>query len=333
MEGRTVERQLGDGDRLNIMENDFTGELLQVLAFIALIATTYALATIVLLRRFVSKSRAPLRVWSRAVLALASLGIVCFAYGRFVEPRWVEVTRTRVATKRLPAGHRGVRIVHLSDLHSDPEPLLETRLPGLVAELNPDLIVFTGDCANSEEGIPVFRRCLSELAKLAPTFVVRGNWDPPARHGSDLFAGLGVVELDGSSASVVVDGAPVHLVGLACDSAGGRLGEALAALPPDGPSIVLHHRPYPDLVPPRFQSRVDLMCAGHVHGGQVALPFWGAILTLSKHGKRFERGLYPNADGFGFPLYVSRGIGMEGASALRVRFCSRPEIALIELVP
>src|SRR5690349_7792567 len=272
------------------MEPDYTGELRQVFAFVALIAATYGLATIVLLRRFVAKQRRPLRAWSRAVLALAAFGLVCFGYGRFVEPRWVEVTRTRVAAKHLPAGHRGVRIVHLSDVHSDPDPLLEPRLPALVAELKPDLIVFTGDCANSEEGIPVFRRCFTELAQLAPTFVVRGNWDPRSRSEADLFAGLGVVELDGTSASIDVDGAVVHLVGLASESDGGRLGGALAALPAGGAAIVLNHFPYPDLVPPQLESRVDLMCAGHVHGGQVALPFWGAILTLSKHGKRFERG-------------------------------------------
>jgi predicted MPP superfamily phosphohydrolase len=64
----------------------------------------------------------------------------------------------------------------------------------------------------------------------------------------------------------------------------------------------------------------------------VALPGYGALITLSRFGKRFERGLYPDADGFGFPLYVSRGIGMEGG-APRVRFASRPEVALIELMP
>jgi predicted MPP superfamily phosphohydrolase len=76
---------------------------------------------------------------------------------------------------------------------------------------------------------------------------------------------------------------------------------------------------------------MGLFLAGHVHGGQVALPYYGALLTLSKFGKRFERGLYPDADGF--PMYVSRGIGMEGGRAPRVRFCARPEVALIELVP
>jgi predicted MPP superfamily phosphohydrolase len=64
----------------------------------------------------------------------------------------------------------------------------------------------------------------------------------------------------------------------------------------------------------------------------VALPGCGALITLSRFGKRFERGLYPDADGFGFPLYVSRGIGMEGGSTPSVRFASRPEVVLIELV-
>ncbi|MEO6709576.1 MAG: metallophosphoesterase, partial [Planctomycetota bacterium] len=310
-----------------------TSELLQVAAFVGLIAITLALAATVLARRYLTSKRTPIRGWARIVVVLAALGCLCFAYGRCIEPRWIETTQTRVPTTRLPAGHRGVRIVHLSDIHSDPQPLVENRLPTLIADLHPDLIVFTGDCANSEAGFPVFRKLFADLARIAPTFVVRGNWDPRERQGMDIFAGLGVTELDGSSASIDVAGARVHVVGLAHQSPESRLGAALAALPAEGLAIVLDHTPYPDIVPPGLASRVDLMCAGHVHGGQVALPFYGAILTLSKHGKRFERGLYPDADGFGFPLYVSRGIGMEGGTVLRVRFCSRPEIAVIELAP
>ena len=75
---------------------------------------------------------------------------------------------------------------------------------------------------------------------------------------------------------------------------------------------------------------VDLMLAGHVHGGQVALPFYGALMTLSRHGKRFEQGLYELP---GMNLYVNRGIGMEGGSAPRVRFASRPEITLFLVHP
>ena len=76
-------------------------------------------------------------------------------------------------------------------------------------------------------------------------------------------------------------------------------------------------------------QRVDLFLCGHTHGGQVRLPFWGAVITLSKYHKRFESGLY---DFEGVPMYVNRGVGCEGGSAPRVRFLCRPEVAVIDLV-
>lgn len=110
-----------------------------------------------------------------------------------------------------------------------------------------------------------------------------------------------------------------------------RAAQAFAALPEDGPCVVLYHYPYPDVVPEAAASRVDLLCAGHVHGGQVALPFYGALITFSKDDKLYERGLYALPSGGS--MYVSRGIGMEGGTAPQVRFCSRPKVALIELTP
>jgi hypothetical protein len=74
----------------------------------------------------------------------------------------------------------------------------------------------------------------------------------------------------------------------------------------------------------------DLYCSGHTHGGQIALPLYGALVVLSDCGKRFEAGLYRVR---GTWLYVNRGIGMEGGPVLRVRFWSRPEVTVYELVP
>jgi hypothetical protein len=74
--------------------------------------------------------------------------------------------------------------------------------------------------------------------------------------------------------------------------------------------------------------QIDLYLAGHTHGGQVRLPVWGAIITMSAYGKQYESGLYqlnPTT------LYVSRGIGLEGLSLPRVRFLCPPEMVLIEL--
>src|SRR5262249_37526169 len=171
---------------------------------------------------------------------------------------------------------------------------------------------------------------LAALAAIAPTFAVKGNWDAWFFRHIDRFGGTGATELDGTAAHVDVAGARVHVVGAAHDN-DAAFARALAGVPADGPLVLLNHCPYPDVIPAAQAARVDLMCAGHVHGGQVALPFYGAILTISRLGKRYERGLYRLEAG---PwLYVSRGTGMEGGAVPRIRFCSRPEIALIELVP
>src|SRR6185503_2550158 len=139
-------------------------------------------------------------------------------------------------TSRLPAGHRGVRIVHLSDLHSEATPLLETELPARVAQLQPDLIVFTGDSANSTEGVTVFRTCLAALARIAPTFAVRGNWDSLSFVKGDRFRGTGATALDGTSAAVQVAGVTVYVLGAAYGGDTQGLNATLAALPDNGPA-------------------------------------------------------------------------------------------------
>lgn len=97
-----------------------------------------------------------------------------------------------------------------------------------------------------------------------------------------------------------------------------------------GITLCLHHTPdgvdgIRELDP---GQRVDLFLCGHTHGGQVCLPFWGAVITLSKYHKKFESGLREYR---GVPVYVNRGVGLEGG-APRVRFLCRPEVAVIDLV-
>ena len=140
------------------------GESVVALLFVLVVAAVFLGAAILLLRRFFGAPPRPLRRAGGALVGLAAIGILCIAYARLVEPRWLEVTTTRVPTRHLPPGHRGVRIVHLSDIHSDPAPLLEERLPAVVAGLRPDLIVFTGDAINAPSGLPVFRAALGDAA-------------------------------------------------------------------------------------------------------------------------------------------------------------------------
>jgi predicted MPP superfamily phosphohydrolase len=312
------------------------------LLFVCAVAAVYLLAACALVRATLRRfgrtgrpSRAAL-IAERGSLALAAVGLLCFAYGYFVEPYWPEVTHVRVESQKLKGAQRPVRVVHISDLHCDPKTRLEERLPDVVAAERPDLIVFTGDSINSPEGLPVLRKLLPRLAALAPTYAVRGNWDTAFWRREDLFGGTGVVELKKEAARVDVAGTTLWVAGAPFGSlyeppAGARSGieSALKDVPPEGFTLFLYHTP-DAILEAAETGRVDLYCAGHTHGGQVALPFYGALVTLSKFGKKYESGLHREGQTW---LYVTRGLGMEGGSAPRVRFLARPEVTVIELAP
>ena len=307
-----------------------TYDQIPALFFVAFVAVVYWLAARNLIvmalgragRAKVSSKRSAVYL-RRTVFSLALIGLLCFAYGYFVEPYWPEVTHVELRTPKFAGTERTVRIAHISDLHSDPRARLEDRLPSLISEQKPDLILFSGDAVNSPDGIPVFRECLRQIAKIAPTYVVKGNWDL-SNSSADLYGNTGVHELTGEAATVDVRGARVWVNGAGVDRAS-RIPAILAEAPADAFTIFLYH--YPDEIY-AAADKVDLYSAGHTHGGQVALPFWGALVTLSRYGKRFESGLFKVGQTY---LYVNRGVGMEGDLAPRVRFWARPEITIYEI--
>lgn len=309
-------------------------EEIAVLAFIGSIAAVYIFAVGALIRAFLEKTGrvdrpvGKLQKWFRRfVYSLAAIGIFCFAYAYFIEPYRLTVRRVEVRSDKLAPGTQPIRVVHISDLHSDPAPRLEEKLPLAIEAQKPDIIVFSGDSLNSPEGLPVFKRCLTEIAKIAPTFVVKGNWDVWYWFRQELFAGVEVKELDARAEQINVRGTEIWLAGIPVGKEN-RVRDLLETIPKDKFSIFLYH--YPDEIEKVAGSNIDLFCAGHTHGGQVALPLYGALVTLSKHGKRFEGGTYKVDNTW---LNVNRGIGMEGGAAPRVRFWSTPEITVIDIIP
>jgi len=279
------------------------------------------------------------RVWARrVVLALALAGLLCSAYAHWVEPDWLAVERVSVPLRGLPPGAPAVRLALLSDTHSEPEAHLERELPGALAGLAPDLIVFAGDALNAPGGLPVFRALLTELVRLAPTYVVRGNWDVWYFGGLDLFGGTGAIELRGERAQrLVVRGVELHLAGFAVQEgwearaleANEPLVAALLDGAPEGSVRVLVHH-YPEVAALGARRGADLALSGDTHGGQVWLPLLGELVRLSRFGRYFTAGLHRLDGGH---LYVNRGLGVEGGAAPRVRFLCRPELTLIELTP
>lgn len=302
--------------------------------FILLVLTIFAsyLGEIVLaLLRWRKPAAAPRGPWRRrwraAVLVLGSLGACCVAYGLWVEPGWVEVTHVRLPLRRMTRTAAAVRVVQVSDLHVDRAPGLELRVPGLVAAERPDLIVFTGDCVNAPAGRERFLACMRALAQIAPLYAVEGNWDVLALGGPNPLPDSPARVLRGEALEVEVRGTRLVLAGASYGEES-TLPSLVAMQRPDLPLLVLNHTPDPILE--LCELGVDAVLAGHTHGGQVRLPLYGALLTLARHGKRFEMGLYRVKDTW---LYVNRGVGMEGGLAPRVRFLARPEITVLDLVP
>ncbi|HEX7840821.1 MAG TPA: metallophosphoesterase, partial [Kofleriaceae bacterium] len=178
-----------------------------------------------------------LRWVRRLVLSLAVLGVGCFLYAWRIEPYWLDVTHTRVATGKLT---RPVRIVQISDVHSDPRPRLEDELPAAIAAEHPDVIVFTGDALNAPSGLAVFRSLMTRLAAIAPTYAVRGNWDVWFWRELDLFGGTGVVELTGAAVRAPIPGAEVWIAGVPVGGERNMPG-VLATVPSGALSVLLFH--------------------------------------------------------------------------------------------
>jgi uncharacterized protein len=254
---------------------------------------------------------------------LAVIGIFCFLYGIFIEPHWIEVKKVELETGKF--SRTSLRVVQISDLHTDQGGINEKKLIGMVNSLNPDIIVFTGDTVNTPKALPIFKSTLKSLKANIGKFAVNGNFDYWFLRGLDLFGGTDFVVLDGETVRITKDSNAFFISGLNFEH-GRYWPDLLRRVPREYYSIFLYHTP--DLIEDLKGANVDLYLAGHTHGGQVALPFYGAVITLSKYGKKYEAGEYKVGNTV---LYVNRGLGGDGKWGVRVRFLARPEITVFDI--
>lgn len=260
---------------------------------------------------------------------------VLSVYGVVVEPFHLTVTEMRLRSPKLAPDAPPVRVLQMGDFHI--ERCLTRREHELLAKvtaLAPDLILLTGDYLNlsyvyDKEAWRAAQAFLSRICAPFGVYAVSGSppVDPPAVV-EKLFEGLdNICLLRNEHVALNVRGQQFYIVGVVCshDLAvdPGRLQESLAGIPQDAFTIALYHSP--DLMPEMSRAGVDLHMAGHTHGGQIRLPLYGAVLTSSMYGKRYEMGHYQERNTH---LYVARGVGVEGMGAPRARLLCPPEIVL-----
>jgi predicted MPP superfamily phosphohydrolase len=236
----------------------------------------------------------------------------------------VEFAERTLCLPRLPVAWDGLSILHLSDLHlcGTPDKVFYQRVMERCREWDPDLIAFTGDLVDSHHHhnwiIPILGRLRWRIA----AFGILGNhdsWHEPHLVRRRL-ARLGFHVLDNSWEQIRVRGEPLLVIG--------HEGPWFQPEPdlkdcPVGPfRLCLSHTP--DNLPWARQHGMDLVLAGHNHGGQIRFPVLGSVLVPSRFSRRYDCGIFDEPPSV---LHVSRGL----AGQHPLRYNCRPEVTKIVL--
>lgn len=262
--------------------------------------------------------------------AFLTAGAGLLSWSHFVEPEWIEVTQVQVPLPHLPKAFDGYRIAQASDIHIESGAMAEDwpGLAELISRQNADLICLTGDYVTEPanwQAKPLaegFRR----LRARDGVYAIMGNHDYFDGYIQSRAAlrETGVKELDNEVRVLRRGRDELHLAGVADPWLGhGDIAQVAAQIPPDAAAILLAHEPdFADEA--RKTGRFGLQLSGHSHGGQIALPFLGAI-HVPEYARKYPRGLY---DLNGMALYTNRGLGTVGPP---FRLCARPEITVFTL--
>lgn len=269
-------------------------------------------------------------VWIIGLVLLLAV----FLYG---ENNWIGVTVIEKEFENLPAGFDGFNIVQLSDIHNKAFGKGSKRLIEEVEDLEPDMVVVTGDLVDAKKGkINDSIYMMEELAKKYQVYFVSGNHEWNSKSGEAIIRALedvGVKVLRNDTMEIRRKNSIIYMAGIddpAMDSGGGyqnfekRLKDLENQENKDEFSILLSHRPEKfDLY---AAEGFDLSFCGHAHGGQFRIPLLGGLIAPNQgFFPKYTSGLYERQGSF---MIVSRGLGN---SIVPQRIFNRPQIISLVL--
>jgi predicted MPP superfamily phosphohydrolase len=291
---------------------------------------------------------------ARLAAGTLALGAATLGYAVGIERRHWTLREAELPV--LAPGARPIRVLHISDLHMMPGQKSKQRWVAALGELEPDLVVNTGDNLAHLQAVPSVVRALGTLLDRPGVFVFGSNdyYAPkpknPARylmprgkkkriHGQHLpwrdlraaFVERGWLDLTHVRRSFKIDGQRVFAAGIDDPHLRrDRYGEIAGASDPDAVLRVgVTHSPEPRVLDPFAADGYDLVLAGHTHGGQLRIPGIGAIVTNCELDRSRARGV--SRWGTDMWLHVSAGLGTSPYAP--ARFACPPEASLLTLVP
>lgn len=279
--------------------------------------------------------------------------------------RSVDLTYHLVSSSEIPTEFDGYTIAQVSDFHSSENEKFRKKILDAIRASTPDVIVITGDLVDAgayareagdiqsgeQEGIAGASAAdfAEELIRIAPVYYIYGNHemilldDPDKNPFKVRMEEIGVQIINNRVLLLERDGATIQLAGIQDPStlykdpilagAGNNTRERTAAMmeqiapdiDPQRFTVLLAHRPeYVDLY---ARYPVDLVLAGHAHGGQIRLPFMREGLYAPNQGllPKYTNGSYRKG---ALEMIVSRGLGN---SIFPFRFLNQPELVFLEL--
>lgn len=213
-----------------------------------------------------------LSVFAFAVLILAGLGSTAY-YAREVEPQRLTVTNKKIAISGLPREFEGMRIVQISDMHG--KEFQGNKLTEKINGLKPDILVITGDVLDSRfTDYTYIQQVLNPLQARFGKFFVYGNNEYTGKlqrkEMDAAYKKAGVTVLPNSNYQVSYKGEHIWLVGVEDPNTNhDRLDIALQGTD-NAPKILLAHSP--EIINKANERKIDMVLAGHTHGGQITIP-------------------------------------------------------------
>lgn len=257
-------------------------------------------------------------------LLIAAIGIDAF----LIEPHSLQMDHVQIQSAKIK---RPIRLAVVTDLQTDRVSDYEkSALEKMLAE-KPDIIVFPGDYvqSNGSRGPVIWEREKVRLNQLfkdvklsAPlgVYAVGGNCED--ENWPKIFAGLPVTCFPKSD---TYDGSDFVVTGLTLEDS---FNQKYPFKHSDKYHIVVGHGPDYAM----GNTDADLLTAGHTHGGQVQIPFFGPPMTLCRAPREWAQGCVKEIHP-GTTLILSRGVGMERHFAPRMRFLCKPQIIIADIVP
>lgn len=260
------------------------------------------------------------------------LCLLLATWGFLIEPGWLREHRLALVSPQWPRPPLTIAVA--SDFHVGAPHVSLEKLHDIVAAINaaqPDLILLPGDfmmqgVLGGQQVMPeVFAEELRALHAPLGVYATLGNHDwwfdgPRVQRALEK---AGIVVLENRAVRLNAPGGPVWLASVGDDMTNhADPAKAFAGISGDGPLIVMMHDPAQARTVP---NRTAVAFAGHMHGGQVRLPFYGALITPGRAPRQYAYGWLPDTAA---PTWVNAGIG---TSILPVRFNCRPEYVLLRL--